>query len=69
MLWSRWFSLKQGSYATTDLDANASVWDIVTGLENTPNIGTVSVIANGNNLSAWEIAFTSEVGAFPSLEV
>ena len=65
-------------YISAEFNANASAWEFLTGLENMPNIGTVSVeeIANTSdtsgsnaNTSVWEITFTSAVGAFPSLEV
>lgn len=65
-------------YVSTEFDANASAWEFLTGLENMPNIGTVSVEETGNssagsgsdtNTSVWEIVFTSAVGEFPSLEV
>lgn len=64
---------------STEFDANASAWEFLTGLENMPNIGTVSVEEVGNsstdssgrdtNTSVWQIVFTSAVGEFPSLEV
>lgn len=68
----------QGLYLSTEIDANASAWEFLTGLENMPNIGTVSVeetanvtLGDGNNAntSVWDITFTSAVGGFPSLEV
>lgn len=67
----------QASSVSADLNADAYAWDIRTGLENMPNIGTVDVAemsnsssgGDGFNSSVWKITFTSEVGAFPSLEV
>lgn len=67
----------QGFYVSADLDANLSSWEMLTSLENMPNIGTVHVVETSNstgndygfNTSSWEIIFTSEIGAFPSLEV
>lgn len=68
----------QGLYLSTELGANASAWEFLTGLENMPNVGTVSVdetanvtLGDGNNAntSVWDITFTSAVGNFPSLEV
>lgn len=69
--------VSQGSYISTDLNAASSEWELVTGLENMPNLGTVSVVeksndnggSNGFNTSVWEISFTSEVGPFPALKV
>lgn len=64
------------------MNAAASAWGLLTGLENMPNIGTVSVEDNPGSLTldtganaitaVWVVTFTSavsETGDFPNLEV
>ena len=68
----------KGLYVSTEIDANASAWGMLTSLENMPNVGTVAVektvnvyVGTGSNAntSVWEITFTSAVGDFAAVEV
>lgn len=69
----------QGEYFSTEISAAASAWELLTALENMPNIGTVSVEDNPDSVTLgtgtdattaeWTVTFTSAVGAFPTLEV
>lgn len=72
------YTAVQGMYVSTEIGANAPAREVLTSLENMPNIGTVTVEKTANaaavsgsdaNTSVWEITFTAAVGAFPALEV
>lgn len=62
------FTAVQGRYVSKEIGANAPAWEMLTSLENMPNIGTVTVEKTAN-VPAWEITFTSALGPFPALEV
>ncbi|CAM9321423.1 unnamed protein product, partial [Phaeothamnion confervicola] len=59
-----------GDYVGVTVAADADVWQLLTALENMPNIGTVNVAnalsANAANVS-WIVTFTSEAGDVPAL--
>ena len=69
----------QGEYFSTEISAGASAWELLTALENMPNVGTVFVEENPNSVTLgdgtdattaeWAVTFTSAVGAFPALVV
>lgn len=63
----------QGEYFSTEISAAASAWELLTALENMPNVGTVSVEDTSSGLNAvWVVTFTSAVSDtsdFPGLQV
>lgn len=75
-------TLCQGEYLSTEISAVASAWELMTGLENMPNVGTVSVEDNPDSVTlgtgtdattaVWVVTFTSAVsepGDSPGLQV
>lgn len=62
------YTAVQGRYVSTEIGGNAPAWELLTSLENMPNVGTVNV-EKTVNAPVWEITFTSAVGPFPALEV